>query len=82
MSALRADCVSLASDAEEAHTELEEVLQKWEEFDSTHEALLQWLTSTEQTLKNLQLKSTLEEKQEQVAQLKVQVSVLEFRKRE
>ena len=71
MSTLQTDCASLASDAEDARTELEGALRQWEEFDGTHEALLQWLTATEQMLKNLQLKSTLEEKEEQVAQLKV-----------
>ncbi|KAF5292004.1 hypothetical protein FQA39_LY14121 [Lamprigera yunnana] len=43
---------------------LEDKLKQWNDYESSLERLLSWLTETEATLKNYALKATIEEKQE------------------
>ncbi len=66
LSSLRTDWDESIQSSEDAHTALEGALQAWNEFDDTHNALNTWLRNTEQTLKDYELRATLEEKQQQV----------------
>jgi len=50
---------------------LESRLQKWNELDRCLDELSNWLTETEAQLKNVEMKSTVAEKQAVVAQLSV-----------
>lgn len=54
---------------------LEERLQQWSEYEGSFDRLLQWLTEAETALKNYTLKSTLDEKQEQLEKYQVRISI-------
>lgn len=54
---------------------LEERLQQWSEYEGSFDRLLQWLTEAETTLKNYTLRSTLDEKQEQLEKYQVNIRV-------
>lgn len=51
--------------------ELETRLQQWVAYEASFEKLIQWLTDSENSLKNYTPKSSLEEKQEQLEKYKV-----------
>ena len=70
LEALKSDWDSTTTHAEEALGTLQIALEKWKEFDETHTVLNNWLRSMEQQLKDFELRSTLEEKQEQVERFK------------
>ena len=67
---LKSDWDGAISQAEDAQVALQAALQKWKEFEDTHNVLNNWLRSMEQQLKDFELRSTLEEKQEQVERFK------------
>ena len=71
MSLLKDDCKSIVSEAGDGRSVLESVLSQWQDFEDTHEALLHWLQRTELQLKESELKSNLDEKNQQVDKLKV-----------
>ncbi len=71
LSALQSRHQSLTTDVADARSSLQKVLQKWQEFEDSHEALQHWLHRTEQRLKDVELKASMEEKQEQVSKIKV-----------
>ena len=68
--ALRSDWDGAVTHAEDAQAALVSAVQKWKEFEETHNVLNNWLRSMEQQLKDFELRSTLEEKQEQVERFK------------
>ncbi len=70
LDALKSDWDSAKDEADSAQTALENALQLWKEFETSHTTLNNWLKNTEQQLKDIALRSTLEEKQEQVERLK------------
>ena len=70
MEALRSDWDGAVAHAEDAQAALVSALQNWKEFEETHNVLNNWLRSMEQQLKDFELRSTLEEKQEQVERFK------------
>ena len=74
VASLHSDWESLSSEASEVRSGLERALLQWQEFEENHEILTGWLTRCEQSLKGLELKATLEEKQEVTQKLKVGVN--------
>lgn len=50
---------------------LENRLKQWTDYETTLERLLTWLAEAEMTLRNYELKSTLDEKQEQLEKYQV-----------
>lgn len=70
-SALQEQCKAVAADAEDAEEGLQRAVQQWAVFDESHNALQQWLLQMEQQMKDTELKSSLDEKQEQVNKFKV-----------
>ena len=66
LDSLKCDWDSAIGQAEDAYTALQTTLKQWKEFEDTHNVLNNWLRSMEQQLKDFELRSTLEEKQEQV----------------
>ena len=63
---LWADSKTSLSDAAEAKSGLERALDEWNAFENAHESFCNWLRQTEQKTKDFELKSTLEEKEEQL----------------
>lgn len=68
---LETDWKSLVSSADDVTGSLQRALELWKQFDSTHNALVEWMVAMERQLKELSLVSTLEEKEQQVKKLKV-----------
>jgi len=68
---LETDWKSLVGSADDITDSLQRALELWKQFDSTHNALAEWMVAMERQLKELSLVSTLEEKEEQVTKLKV-----------
>lgn len=60
----------------EIKSALENKLKQWNDYETTLDKLLSWLAEAELTLKNFGLRSTLEEKQEQLE--KYQVSITKY----
>ena len=75
MSQVQDDLSNLLSEVDDAKNSLQKVLQLWRDFEDSHEALNHWLHRTELQLKEVELKATLEEKQQQVVRLKVSLLV-------
>lgn len=57
---------------------LEGRLQQWSEYEGSFDRLLQWLSEAETALKNYTLRSTLEEKQEQLEKYQVKYLIFYF----
>ncbi len=55
----------------ESQRGLQDALQAWEEFDILHDTLQKWLKDTEETVKEHELKSTLDDKKNQLEKFKV-----------
>ena len=61
----------LATAVEEKIRCIEEKIQQWNEYESSLERLLAWLSDAENMLKNYSLKNTIEEKQDQLEKYQV-----------
>ncbi len=70
LDSLKSDWDGAKGQAEDSAAALQTALQRWKEFEETHDAVNKWLKDMEQRLKDFDLRSTLEEKQEQVEKLK------------
>lgn len=75
---MRKDVANLKFDQEkftatlsEIKSALENRLKQWNDYEITLDKLLTWLAEAEMTLRNYELKSTLEEKQEQLEKYQV-----------
>lgn len=71
ISQIEDDLANLLSEVDDVKNSLQKALQLWHDFEDSHEAIVHWLHRTELQLKEIELKATLEEKQEQVNKLKV-----------
>lgn len=76
--AMRKDVSNLKFDQEkftatlsDIKSALENRLKQWNDYETTLERLLTWLAEAEMTLRNYELKSTLDEKQEQLEKYQV-----------
>lgn len=77
---LKFDLGKFASALNDLKCSLEEKIKQWSDYEELFEKLLSWLSEAELTLKNYELKSTAEEKQEQLDKYQVSVGgVLEMR---
>ena len=76
ISSLESDWNTVMSEAEESKAGLEQALIQWQEFEAAQSALTLWISRTEQELKDVSLKATLDEKQEQVDKFKVFLIIL------
>lgn len=57
--------------ASQLKDELESHVSVWDDVDASHDSLLKWVKTMEAQLQNVELKSSLEQKREQLNQLKV-----------
>ncbi|XP_044734627.1 nesprin-1 [Chrysoperla carnea] len=77
---LKFDFEKFSNSVRDLKHNLEERLQQWIDYESSLNRLLSWLTDAESILKNYILKSTLEEKQDQLE--KYQSLILSLRQNE
>lgn len=68
---LKFDLEKFASVLNDLKCGLEEKIKQWSDYEELFEKLLSWLSDAELTLKNYELKSTAEEKQEQLEKYQV-----------
>lgn len=68
---LKFDLGKFASALNDLKCGLEEKIKQWSDYEELFEKLLSWLSDAELTLKNYELKSTAEEKQEQLEKYQV-----------
>lgn len=83
--AMRKDVSNLKFDQEkftatlsDIKSALENRLKQWNDYETTLERLLTWLAEAEMTLRNYELKSTLDEKQEQLEKYQVSKKINVF----
>ena len=69
----RYDFEKYVASLEDVRHTLEDRLQQWNEYEGTFDRLLTWLCETETALKDYQPRSTMEQKEEQLAKYQVQV---------
>lgn len=75
---LKFDMNKFVSALSDVRFALEDRLKQWGDYESCLERLLSWLTDTELALKNYGLKSTIEEKQEQLEKYQVRLFFVTF----
>ena len=71
LDALQHDWDRFSTKLNDTESGLQGALQSWEEFDILHDDLYRWLKDMEASLKDADLKSTVEEKEAQLEKLKV-----------
>ncbi|XP_074030429.1 muscle-specific protein 300 kDa isoform X10 [Leptinotarsa decemlineata] len=77
---LKFDQEKFVSTLMDIRSALESRLKQWNDYETTLDRLLSWLAEAETSLKNYSLKSTVEEKQEQLEKYQELARVVESRK--